>query len=394
VTSPAPDPAALLAETVHAQADDGYRVWSTDLLTGRPLSFDLPIAVSSYLYGKVNSYGSADGDISLDGPDDPLQVLPEKRTCLWIAYRDQVVWGGIVWDLQPDIDSRMMRVTSQTWSSYFEQLLIRDNLIFRNTGGGVDQLDVFRALLAYAQGKSNANIGVQVDPLTSGHLITQLWGPGAGDGARPDKPVSEAMKEIADVDPGFEWADDVGDNGTHNPVKRIRLGYPRLAGSAAGLLLEYPGNISNYTWTSAGKGSPNIVYALGSGDGASTLVEAATDTTQLALGYPRLEYSTGGDHKEITRRATLAAAARADLAALGGSRIAPTFKLVGNSVNPADLAAGNRIRVRLTSGFHRPRPDGSPGFDGYVRITGVKVAPGRADQAGSIEVTTMLDGLA
>lgn len=394
MTSPELDRAARLAETVSAQADDGYRVWTTDLLSGRPLSFDLPIAVSSYLYGKVNSYGTSDGDITLDGPDDPSLVLAEKRTCLWISYREQVVWGGIVWDLEPDIGSRMMRVTAQTWTSYFEQILIRDTLIFRTVGGGVDQLDVFRGLLAYAQGKPSANIGVQIDPLTSGHGITQLWGPGAGDGARPDKPVSEAMKEIADVDPGFEWVDDVGDNGTHNPLKRIRLGYPALSGSAAGLLLEYPGNVSSYTWTAAGKGSPNVVYALGSGDGASTLVESATDTAQLDVGYPRLEYSTGGDHKEITRRATLAAAARADLAALGGSRVAPTFKLVGNSVNPADLAAGNRLRARLTSGFHRARPDGSPGFDGYVRVTGVKVNPGRADQEGSIEVSTMLDGIA
>jgi hypothetical protein len=394
VTAPELDRAALLAETVSAQADDGYRCWTTDLLTGRPLSFDLPIGVSSYLYGKVNSYGSADGDISLDGPDDPQQVLAERRSCLWIAYRDQVVWGGIVWDLEPDIDSRTMRVTCQTWTSYFEHVLIRDTLVYRVAGGGVDQLDVFRSLLAYAQSKASSNIGVQVDALTSGHGITQLWGPGAGDGARPDKPVSEAMKEIANVDPGFEWVDDVADNGTHNPTKRIRLGYPTLSGTAAGLLFEYPGNVTNYTWTSAGKGSPNVVYALGSGDGASTLVESATDQTLLDLGYPRLEYSTGGDHKEITRRATLAAAARADLAALGGSRIAPTFRLAGNGVNPADLAAGSRVRVRLTSGFHRARPDGSPGFDGYVRVTGVKVVPSRADQNGSIEVSTMLDGLA
>lgn len=397
MTSPEATFAARLAETVTAQADDGYRCWTTDLLTGRPLSFDLPLAVDSYTYGKVNTFGEATATISLDAPDDPLLVLPERRTCLWISHREQVVWGGIVWDCDPNVENRTMRVAAQTWTSYFEHILIRDNLIYRNSSGGVDQLDVFRELLAYAQGKTGSNIGVTIDPLTSGKLITQLWGPGSGDSARPDKPVSEAMKEIAEVDPGFEWVDDWTDTGSHNPGKRIRLGYPRLGtSSAADLLVEYPGNLVTYSWAQAGKGSPNVLYAIGAGDGASTLVESATSTTEVTFGYPRLEASTGGDHKEIVRRATLAAAAQADLAALGNSRLAPVFTIATSSTGPqsADFSAGARLRARLTSAYHRVRPDGSPGYDGYFRATGITVKPGRADQAGTISVATIPDGLA
>lgn len=382
--------AAILADTVTAQADDGYRSWSTDLLTGRVLSHDLPLAVDSYKYGAVNTFGTLSATISLDAADDPLLVLPERRTCLWVSHRDRVVWGGIVWDTDPDITGRSLRLAAQTWTSYFEHLLIRSTLVYR----GQDPLDIFRAVVAYAQAKTGANIGVAVDALTSGLSITRLYGPGAGDGARPDKPISEAMKDLGEDSPGFEWADDWADDGsTSNPGKHIRLGYPRLGATGApGLMFEHPGNILNYTWTQAGKGSPNKLYAIGAGDGAAALVESASDSNELAYGYPLLEASTGGDHKEVVTKAALRNYAAADLAALGRARLAPQFTVRADTDPlPGDYSAGDRIRCRLTSAYHREQLDGSPGYDGYFRITGIDVKPLRADQDGSVTIATVPD---
>lgn len=379
---------AALAETVTAQADDGYRCWSTDLLTGRPLCHDLPLAVDSYTYGAINTYGTMSGTISLDAPDDPLLVLPERRTCVWISHRDRVVWGGIIWDTEPDLDGRTLRVAAQTWTSYFEHLLIRSTLVYR----GQDPLNMFRAVIAYGQAKTGANIGVTVDPLTSGITATRLYGPGAGDGARPDKPVAEAMKELAEADPGFEFCDDWTDDGaTTNPGKRIRLGYPRLGTTGApGLMFEHPGNILSYTWTKAGKGSPNVLYAVGAGDGAAALVESATDTAELGIGYPLLEASTGGDHKEVVTKAALRTYAAADLAALGKARLAPQFKVRADADPlPGDYSGGDTIRCRLTSAYHREFADGSPGYDGNFRITSISVTPVRADQDGSATINTI-----
>jgi hypothetical protein len=385
--------AATLAATVTAQAGDGYRCWSTDLLTGRPLSHDLPLAVDSYTYGAINTYGTMSATISLDTPEDPLLTLAERRTCVWISHRDRVVWGGIVWDTDPDIPGRTLRVGAQTWSSYWEHVLIRQTLVYR----GTEQLDIFRALITYAQAKAGANIGVTVDPRISGATITRLYGPGAGDGARPDKPVSEALKELAETASGFEFCDDWRDDGTtHNPSKVIRIGYPTLGSSnTPGLMWEYPGTILNYTWPKAGKGSPNVLYAVGAGDGAAALVESATNTPELTFGYPLLESSTGGDHKEIVTKASLRAHATADLAAMTAARLAPTFTVRADvDPLPGDYTAGDRIRCRLTSAYHRPQRDGSPGYDGYFRITAVNVKPARADQDGSVTIATVPDGLA
>jgi hypothetical protein len=398
MTAPTSEDGPGLGDTIDAQADDGYRVWTTDLLTGRALCHTLPIALDNYEYGVVNAAGPASGVVSLDIAEDPQLTLAERRTALWVEHHGRVVWGGIVWDTDPDIAARELRIAAMTWSSYFANILIRNTLIYRNTSGGVDQLDVFRALVAYAQAKTHANIGVTVDPTVSGVLITQLFGPGAGDAGRPDKPVGEAMRELAEADPGFEWTDDVADDGAStNPGKRIRLGYPRITsgGSATGLTFNHPGEIDTYTWTKSGTNSPNTLYAIGAGDGPNQLVESAENADELSIGYPLLEASTGGDHKEVVRRVQLAARARADLAALTGGKLAPVFTIAGDAgPQPGDFGAGDTIRCRLTSAYHRERPDGSPGYDGYFRVTGVKVTPLRADQAGSMAVAAVPAGIA
>lgn len=396
MTSPTPIPADLVPESIETQADDGYRAWTTDLLSGRKLCHDLPIALDSFTYGAVNGPGSASGTVILDAPEDPQLTCADRRTCLWIELHGRVVWGGIIWDTEPDILSGTLRVAAQTWWSFFQRSLIRSTLIYRNTTGGYDQLQVFRELVAYAQAKSSANIGVVVDTHNSGVLTTQLYGPGAGDGARPDKPVGEALRELAESDPGFEFVDDWADDGTDNPGKRIRLGYPRL-GTQAGtdLMFEHPGNIQTYTWVKAGNDSPNVLVAIGAGDGPNQLVESATNTDEIAFGYPRLEASTGGDHREVVRRSELAARARADLNALTGGKLAPVFTVAGpDGPQPGDLGAGDVIRCRLTSDFHREQPDGSPGYDGLFRTTGVTVVPHRADQEGRMDIATVPAGLA
>ena len=126
-------------------------------------------------------------------------------------------------------------------------------------------------------------------------FITRLYGPGAGDEARPDKPVLEAMRELAKADPGFEFVDDVADDGAStNPGKRIRLGYPRLGTTGAtDLLFEHPGNVDTYTWTKAGGDSPNRLFAIGAGDGPNMLVESARQHRRARHRLP----AAGGLHR-------------------------------------------------------------------------------------------------
>ena len=379
---------ALIAESVIVQADTGYRAWTEDVLTGQTLCFDLPIAISNYSYSKVNGYGELSGDISLDASDDVALLTEPRRTRLWVQHRGRLVWGGIIWDAEPQIAARTLRITAQTSLSYYEMRLLSVTLSFVDR----DQLEIFRGLIVYADAQLNGDIGLQFEETLTGIRRTRYYGPGAGEGARPDKPILEAMKQLAELDNGFEFVDDWFWNDDSQPQSIVRFGYPTLGstGGVAGLTWEYPGNCLDYTWTVAGKNSPNFMVAPGAGEGALMLVGQATNEDEMTAGYPRLSASTGGEYKDVVQKATLLGHAAEDLAAVTGGRVAPQLT-VRTDVDPLPntYGAGDRIRFRATSAYHRAKPDGSPGLDILLRITGITVTPERPDQAGKAVLTTM-----
>lgn len=375
-----------MADTVRVQAAAGYRIWTTDLLSNRPLCFSIPAAVESFTYAKVNTWGECTATVPLDAADDLFLFLPERKCSLWIERNGRLLWGGIVWMATPALESRTLRVTAQTWASYWDQRLITTTLVYTQ----VDQLDIFRAIIAYAQSKQYGNIGLGVDTRTCGVKRTITYGPGAGQGARPDKKVSEALKQLAEDEGGFEFCDDAYLDDQGKPRKYTRLGYPRLGNSGGVAAFEYPGNILTYTWEGAGKGAPTDLYAPGAGEGNLMLVGYARNQAILTAGYPLLEDTTGSDYKDETRKAALDGHAREDLAALASGQLAPTFT-VRTDVDPLPGAygAGDYARFRLTSAIHRATAGGAPGFDGLLRITGVTITPERPGTAGVAKLTTM-----
>lgn len=378
--------AAAVAATVSVQADSGYRVWTTDLLSNRALCHQIPAAVDSFSYAKINTWGECTLTVSLDTPEDPFLLLPERKSCLWIEQRGRLLWGGIVWLAVPDLASRTLRVTAQTWHSYWDQRMITTTLFYSQ----VDQLDIFRAIIAYGQSKTYGNIGHIIDPRTCGVKRTVAYGPGSGQGARPDKKIAEALKQLAEDEGGFEFVDDAYLDDQGRPRKYTRLGYPKLGSSGGLAAFEYPGNVLTYTWDGAGKDAPTDLYAPGAGEGTLMMIGYARNQTALDAGYPLMEATSASDYKDETRKSALDGHAREDLAALASGRLAPTFTVRTDAdPYPGSYSAGDEARFRLTSAIHRPRPDGSPGFDGRLRITGVEITPDRPGVAGVAKLTTM-----
>lgn len=119
------------------------------------------------------------------------------------------------------------------------------------------------------------------------------------------------------------------------------------------------------------------------------LVGEAVNTYELDVGYPLLEQSTGGEYRDVIRLHTLNQHAAADLKALSNGQFAPTFKVRSDVAPlPGEYFAGDHARFRLTSCIHRAREDGSPGFDGVLRITGIEVTPERPGRAGEVRLST------
>lgn len=362
--------ADMLAVALDAQEAARWRVWTTDLLTGRQLSFQLPMLIDSYSR-EINGAGSFSGTVSLDAEDDPVPLLQPRRTALWVARDDSLRWGGIVWPVTPDIGNRTMAVSASSFLSYFDRREIRDTLTFAQD----DQLDIFRALIDYAQSAPGGNIRVEVSGELSGVLRDRTY-----DGSEVKK-LGEALSELAQVENGFEYAEDFYFDETGQPVAVIRLGYPHLGTEDTGLVFAYPGNVTAYSWPSDPANSANSMMAIGAGEGSAMLRSIANDDAELAAGYPLLESSVS--YKDISVQASLDGHAREDLSAQLGDAITPQLTVRTGAVDgPAlgDWGMGDHVRVMLTSPYHRPRADGSAGYDGMLRIVAEEVHPGHDDQ--------------
>ncbi|RII06970.1 hypothetical protein DSC45_34650 [Streptomyces sp. YIM 130001] len=88
-------------------------------------------------------------------------VIP-GRTAVWIERDRQTWWGGIVWTLTANSTSREGATAEQqaaTFDSYCEHRLLTEDL--RATD--VDQFEVARRLVTFAQSADGADIGIRLD---------------------------------------------------------------------------------------------------------------------------------------------------------------------------------------------------------------------------------------
>jgi hypothetical protein len=172
------------------------------------------------------------------------------------------------------------------------------------------------------------------------------------------------------------------------PTKTLTLSYPRRGriAPATGLVWEYPaGNVSDYIWPEDGTLMATTVYEVGAGQGASMLLTSASTPSLIDAGYPVLEAVQ--QHKDVSAPATLAGYARADAAAFASPVALPVFTVRGDR-DPilGSYTVGDDARFRLTDSWNPAPATGGAGFDGYLRITQIDVAP--QDTQGEIVTLT------
>lgn len=360
-----------------------YRVWTTDLLTGAKLCHSLPMTVESW-ESTLGRASVLSGSVSLDAPEDPTPYVQPRRTALWVdAGGPAPAFGGIIWQADPDVDARTLRIAAAGPLSYLERREIRRTLDFVQA----DQLDIARSLIAYVQSSAAGDIGLQVDPLLSGVLRDRAY---SGD---ENKKVGEALRQLSEVEGGFDYCEQFWyDPASGAPRWGVRFGYPWLGQVLTDTVFVYddaggPGvNVTSYTWPANGGASANSLMAIGAGEGSTMLRALAQDDAELAAGFPQLDATSL--YKDVTVVETLAGHASEDLRVSSGDRIVPTAVIGGDQAPPlGSYGPGDVARFRLSSAYHRRPHPGIPGWDGWLRIVGVKVVPATAEQRFSVAVT-------
>ncbi|SEN87617.1 hypothetical protein [Nonomuraea pusilla] len=320
----------------------------------------------------------------VDDPTEPdsLSTGPGRTVCH--VYRNGVVWGTyVIWKATVNIDGRgaiKVQLTGASLESYLNAVEIRDDLSYT----GTDQLDIARALITEMQALTYANIGLTLQTGTSGvnRDRTYLAGETATFGQR--------LRELADVNGGFEWLIHTADPGTGTRVREVRFGYPKL-GTQTDHVFSQPGNVLSVSQEIDALRAATSYRARGesvSTDASTSsqpLMSAEQNATAyLAAGWPRIDRTM--DYSTVKETSTLNAyAARWAAERPGTVRVHQvSVKLDETEWTPTNL--GDYARVMLVNDWW-PIRNGGASFNHRWRVIGVSV---RATSRNSQETATLV----
>ncbi len=183
----------------------------------------------------------------------------------------------------------------------------------------------------------------------------------------------ERMQQLGEVINGPDFTIECQWDPQGRPSAVLRIGSP-LGTGLGGLVLQFPGDVRNYSWPDDGGDSANYWTAIGdrpegADQDAPPPMRDAQMSAEWDAGIPLLEdIST---HQGVTDEATLSGYAQANVFAAAGNRVVPeaTLRLPPTAALPG---LGDTLTVRVTDPYRFP-PDpatGAPGRVAQVRISG------------------------
>ncbi|MFI2037614.1 hypothetical protein ACH470_23645 [Streptomyces bottropensis] len=344
-----------------------YRFLFTDLRSDQVLDA-LPVqgvALDDFI-GKT---GRLTGNVPIPNrqiAERARRALQPGRTGVWVERGREIWWGGILWTLNLASNARgylTAQIQCGGWESYLYRRLLYDTQLAED----IDQFDIVRGLLDYAQSTPGGDIGITYDGEPSGVTRDR-------DFSRYDlPPIGDLIDQLATVERGFEWRIASYRNTNGRRVKRLVLGHPIIRTGTAEIVLDHPGSVLTYAWPHDASALANAWQSRGASintnqaaDSVPLMSERLVAADDVAAGWPRLDGSS--DYTTVEQQTTLDAHARADwTAARRPIQIPEVEVLLGDNITPALLGA--TVRVRIRDLWH---PDV---LDARYRVVGLSINP-------------------
>lgn len=372
--APEPEPAIPPSKDIH------YRYEFADLLTDEFIT-NLDLSDVSY-DRRIGEPGTFSATIPIPSATVAARVAaiipryPEDlstgpgRTVVHV-YRNGIVWGTyLIWSASIAMSERgglSARIDGATLESYLDHVEIREDLIYE----GDDQLEIAAALIESMQAQAHADIGLTVESATSGvpRDASYLAGETSTYGGR--------LKELAELDDGFEFIVQTSDPGTGTRIREVQFGYPRLGNVDTEHVFAQPGNVISWQEDIDALRGGTSVVAQGesdstdlSTDSGPTLSAPHDAAAHFAAGWPRLDAKITAHFVRDTDTLDDYAARWAATNA-GAVRVHQvTIRLDGDDFTPANL--GDQARVVLVNNWW-PRLNGGASFDRSWRVIGISV---------------------
>lgn len=379
------------AQVVH------YTFEFCDLLTDDLICKDLDLRDVSY-DRKINEAGHFSASLDVTNatiaakvarivPRHPEDLSTGPGRVIVHVYRNGVIWGSyVLWRAavsQSGNGPVQVTIEGDSLESYLGQVDIREDL---GPYEGEDQIQIARNLLTAMQATPRYDIGLSLQAGTSG--ITRDRSYLASEGGT----FGERLKELAEVDGGFEYAIQVVDNGDGTRSRVWTWGYPLLGNAATNHRFESPGKLMSWSEDidALRGGTAYVARGQSNNDDGSVASEAEVSTVAVAqahidAGWPgidrTIDYSSVSDEGTLEGYATWWATNRA-----GTVRVhQATVVLPANtSFGPGNL--GDRVTVAIVNHWW-PIVDGVASFSKSWRVVGMSFQP--PAKGSGVEICTL-----
>lgn len=348
----------------------GYRLLYADLLTNT-LHGELPVESISYS-DVLNAPGAIRATLPLrPHRPDAVATLTEAtlapgRTALYVERDGVVLWGGILWTLDLDVDANAAVLAGEGFHSYFRRRYVRATLAF----AGTDQAHIAKTLVDYAQAVPGGNLGIDTSGITAHGVPRDRTYP-----AYERANVGEALEQLAAVQGGFDFRYPCDWTGG-GISRRLVLSHP-ATGRRTEHVFALGANVELLSLAIDATTLAFQVDAIGQGEGDDQLLRTAADPSALGT-YPLLDDVLS--HTDVSVEATLDAHAARRLARGRTPLRLPSLRAHSRTV-PAlgSYVVGDVVHV---AGSH-----GLLTVDGDYRITTVAVD---VDDTGAEAITLTL----
>lgn len=348
---------------------------------------------------RINQPGTFSASIPVPNGDAAeliAEIIPRDSTVLSAGpgvivvdiLRGDDLWGEYwITSAKPSRsrrDTPAIALQGTTLDGYLNSVEIQhDDLSFDQE----DQIAILRSLLADMQAQPYANIGLGVEAGLSGVLRDRSYADDGGTyGAR--------IRELAEVQNGFEFTVDVGVSGG-TIVRQVRWGYPTLASSAVehrfsdgpngGDIVEWNDEVDALRgatrWRARGGTPPS------EGDASVTSQPIMSETYEATAHlewWPRIDRTL--TYSDVTEQTTIE-----DYAAFwashapGALRVESYTVILGEAPSLHPNKIGDWCRIYLDNEWHLPHWR-------ERRIIGMQITP-VSRQSGKEEAKLILEGL-
>lgn len=357
-------PADVVVGSAVPPAGDVFRFLVEDITSGQVIVSDLRLQAWSY-EDVLNRAGVINGVLPVTSPDATEQILDPWRVAVYVERNGKIEMGGPLRPPILEVGATVLQVSCFDWVGYLDLRTIRTD--YQPTD--VEQFDIFRQLVLDAQDEGTFGAGWDLG-------IDVIWDAPSGVArSRSEdylvfqgKNLGEALRQLAAVGDGFDFAMTYTLNTTTNRIeKAIKLFYPRK-GRDTGYLFEYE------------RGKPKNVLARGfadpvqfawAGDGwgegadESRLRSAYVDETLRGI-YPPYDAAPTW---QVSTQSTLDEHTAAFFARRDRPKRIPKLR-IDPKLYPrwGDYEIGDTVLVRIDDGY------GSIPIPARYRITGTRVA--------------------